>query len=89
MAEFIPSSLNQVNATSGEKKVFKFLEHLFSDDDQVCIWYEPEALGRYSDFLIWHPAWGLLAVEVKDWSKSHFKQLDKLNRTGFVGEFFI
>ena len=82
MAEFIPSSLNQVNATSGEKKVFKFLEHLFSDDDQVCIWYEPEALGRYSDFLIWHPAWGLLAVEVKDWSKSHFKQLDKLYFSG-------
>ena len=85
MAEFIPSSLHQSNATSGEKKVFKFLEHLFSDDDQVCIWYEPEALGRYSDFLIWHPAWGLLAIEVKDWSKTNFKQLDK---NYFLGSFY-
>ena len=85
MADFIPSSLNQVNATAGEKKVFKFLEHLFSDDDQVCIWYEPEALGRYSDFLIWYPAWGLLAIEVKDWSKSNFKHLDK---NYFSGTFY-
>lgn len=82
MAEFIPSSLNQTDATAGEKKVFKFLEHLFSDEDQVYIWYEPEALGRYSDFLIWHPAWGLLAIEVKDWSKSNFRQLDKLYFSG-------
>ncbi len=82
MAEFIPSNLNQTDATSGEKKVFKFLQHLFSDDDRVCIWYEPEALGRYSDFLIWHPAWGLLAIEVKDWSKSHFIHIDKLYFSG-------
>lgn len=75
MADFIPTHLNQVKATVGEKKVFKFLEHLLADE-VAQVWFEPQALGRYSDFLIWHPQWGFLAIEVKDWSKNTFKSLD-------------
>lgn len=85
MVDMVPTTLTNVdNITPGEKKVYKFLQDLFIDQDAI-VWYETEALGRYSDFILWLPTHGLLAIEVKDWTKSNFKEI---NPTHFKGNFY-
>jgi hypothetical protein len=63
--------------TSGEKRVARRLESLL-EDDYLC-WYDIP-LGdkrRYPDFVILHPARGLLFLEVKDWKPETLKKLTK------------
>lgn len=78
MAAFIPpisSCLSRM--TSGEKRVARRLESLL-EDDYLC-WYDIP-LGdkrRYPDFVILHPARGLLFLEVKDWKPETLKKLTK------------
>lgn len=85
MAELIPASIQQLkSASSGERKVYQFLEHVFKDEN-VIIWHEPKALNRYTDFIVWFPEHGLLVVEVKDWSKERF---ETLNPETFTGKFY-
>jgi hypothetical protein len=53
--------------TPGEKRLARRLEALL-DDDYLC-WYDIPVgrKNRYPDFIILHPARGLLFLEVKDW----------------------
>lgn len=79
MASLIPS-LNSclTRMQAGEKRLARRLEsHL--EDDYLC-WYELP-LGRrqrHSDFIILHPARGLLLLEVKDWKLDSIRQIDKV-----------
>lgn len=85
MAELIPPNIQHLrSASSGERKVYQLLEHIFQDENAI-IWYEPKALNRYTDFLVWLPKHGLLVVEVKDWSKERF---ETLNPDTFTGRFY-
>lgn len=85
MAELIPPSIQQLkSASSGERKVYQLLEHVFKDDNAI-IWHEPKALNRYTDFIVWLPDYGLLVIEVKDWSKDRF---ETLNPEKFTGRFY-
>ncbi len=85
MAELIPPSIQQLkSATSGERKVYQLLEQVFQDEKAI-IWYEPKALNRYTDFIVWLPQHGLLVIEVKDWSKECF---ETLNPETFTGRFY-
>ena len=86
MAELIPPSIQQLkSASSGERKVYQLLEHVFQDENAI-IWHEPKALNRYTDFIVWLPNHGLLVIEVKDWSKERFKTL---NPETFTGNFYL
>jgi len=65
--------------TSGEKRFARLLEsHL--EDDYLC-WFEPRvgigARSRYTDFIILHPARGLLLLEIKDWKLSTLHEVNK------------
>ena len=76
MAELIPS-LNTClpKMTAGEKRVARRLLDLLEDD--YLIWYDIP-LGknrRYPDFIIMHPARGLLFLEVKDWLAPNIKKI--------------
>lgn len=85
MAELIPTSIQQLkSASSGERKVYQLLEHVFKDEKAI-IWHEPKALNRYTDFIVWLPNHGLLVIEVKDWSKERF---ETLNPEKFSGRFY-
>ena len=85
MAELIPPSIQQLrSASSGERKVYQLLEHVFKDENAI-IWHEPKALNRYTDFIVWLPKHGLLVIEVKDWSKDRF---ETLNPETFTGRFY-
>lgn len=82
MATLIPalsSCLNRMQA--GEKRFARRLEsHL--EEDYLC-WYEmPVGLRqRYSDFIVLHPARGVLLLEVKDWKLETVHSIDKASVT--------
>ncbi|WP_252107002.1 MULTISPECIES: nuclease-related domain-containing DEAD/DEAH box helicase [unclassified Halomonas] len=67
MATFIPALSTIARMTSGERRVAQRLDSLLEDD--YIVWYDIP-LGRqrrYPDFIVLHPARGLLFLEVKDW----------------------
>lgn len=78
MATLIPSinsCLSRMQA--GEKRFARRLEsHL--EDDYLC-WYELPVgpRPRHSDFIILHPARGLLLLEVKDWRLDSLRRFDR------------
>lgn len=82
MATLIPalsSCLSRMQA--GEKRFARRLEsHL--EEDYLC-WYEmPVGLRqRYSDFIVLHPARGILLLEVKDWKLETVHSIDKASVT--------
>ncbi len=63
--------------TPGEKRLARRLEALL-DDDYLC-WYDIPVgrKHRYPDFIILHPARGLLFLEVKDWRLENIKKISK------------
>lgn len=67
MATIIPSLTTITRMTRGERRFGRRLESLLEED--YLVWYDIP-LGRqrrYPDFIILHPARGLLFLEVKDW----------------------
>jgi Nuclease-related domain len=78
MAQLIPN-LNTClsRMTSGEKRLARRLEALLDDD--YLVWYDIPVgrRNRYPDFIILHPARGLLLLEVKDWRLENIKKISK------------
>ncbi len=78
MASLIPSLNSCVSRMqSGEKRfAWRIATHL--EDDYLC-WYDLPVgrRQRYSDFIILHPARGLLLLEVKDWKLDTIQKIDK------------
>ena len=79
MAELIPP-LNQFtleHMTPGEKRVASLLHRML--DDECLIWYDIPVGNkrRYPDFIILHPAHGLLFLEVKDWKLQTLNAINK------------
>ena len=62
----LPTPLN-----TGEQRV---LDCLSSMDDEWIIYVQPRLGLDQPDFVTAHPAFGLCAVEVKDWSISAYRQ---------------
>jgi hypothetical protein len=68
MAEMIPETLGSSDsATNGEKRVFRLLRDALQPDEDFLVWFEPKAIKRRPDFLVWSHELGLLVIEVKDW----------------------
>jgi len=65
------------SVTPGERRFARRLEGLL-EDDYLC-WYDvpigPKRL--HPDFVVLHPRRGLLILEVKDWSLSALRRIDK------------
>ena len=78
MAQLIPN-LNTClsRMTRGEKRLARRLEALL-DDDYLC-WFDIPVgrKNRYPDFIVLHPARGLLFLEVKDWRLENIKKISK------------
>ena len=82
MAELIPSYGScAARMQAGERRFARRLEsHL--EDDYLC-WYELPVgkRPRYTDFIVLHPARGLLLLEVKDWKLDTLQKIDKVSAT--------
>lgn len=63
--------------TAGEKRLARRFED-FLEDDYLC-WYDIPIgrRARYPDFMVLHPARGLLFLEVKDWKLENIKKVTK------------
>lgn len=64
MAIMIPDTIPS-SATQGEKDLFQILQTTLSNE--YIVWYEAIVTGRYPDFMILGPDFGLLIIEVKGW----------------------
>jgi hypothetical protein len=68
MATMIPDPCPS-KATAGETRVYSLLRDRLPD--HYVAWYEPVVAGRYPDFIVMAPDFGLLFLEVKGWRASH------------------
>lgn len=78
MATLLPSlSACTSRMTSGERRFAERLEAKL-EDDYLC-WYDVSvgARSQHPDFVVFHPARGLLVLEVKDWRIGTLQSIDK------------
>ncbi len=72
------------SATKGEKSCFSRLKEYFSKDEDTLIYFEPDIINLRPDFLILSPKFGIIIIEVKDYSPDHLRTIRK---SGFWTEF--
>lgn len=85
MAVFLTTPAAQGSrATPGERRLGARLSELL-EDDYLC-WYDVPVGSRYMhpDFVLLHPARGLLVLEVKDW---RVESIREINPTSFTVDF--
>ncbi|TFF96253.1 MAG: hypothetical protein EU547_06610, partial [Promethearchaeota archaeon] len=75
MAKFL--SEPSTNATLGETFFFNRLETYFEKRADVLIYYEPNIRELRPDFLMLSPRFGVMLVEVKDYSEERLKTITK------------
>jgi hypothetical protein len=82
MAIMIPNRITaDRRATPGEKKTFEILASGL--DKSWYVWYDVGIGNKesYPDFILIHPNYGLLVLEVKDF---HFSDLKKISKDRFI-----
>ncbi|MDZ7752683.1 MAG: 3'-5' exonuclease [Gammaproteobacteria bacterium] len=82
MATLIPTLNSCVGRMQAGEKRFAWRLGSHLEDDYLC-WYEIPVgkRQRYSDFIILHPARGLLLLEVKDWKLDTIHRIDSATAT--------
>ena len=71
MAQMFPHDIKDYPvAAEGEKRVFRFIREAARPDKDFICWYEPPigGSGNEPDFILFGKKFGLLVIEVKDWS---------------------
>lgn len=82
MATIIPNiNSSSTKMTTGERRFGQRLEK-FLEDDYLC-WFDVPVgdARRYPDFIVLHPARGLLFLEVKDWK---LQTIQSMNHQSFI-----
>lgn len=87
MAYTVPETIPH-HATAGERMLFQTLKDILPSD--YIVYYEPEVLGKRPDFVIIGPDFGLLVLEVKDYTKNTLYSLnhDEWTIRNSAGELF-
>jgi superfamily I DNA and RNA helicase len=65
------------NATSGEKSFFTRIEHVFAEDNNFIGYCEPDVGDLRPDFLLLSPSFGVVVVEIKDYSPDNLLNITK------------
>lgn len=82
MAEMIPDSISlSPTATNGEKRLFHLLQEALQPDEDFLVWYDMTVGNKHPDFIVYGQYYGLLILEVKDWT---LQQVRELNREKFT-----
>ena len=84
MATMYPEEIDSIDGpTDGEIKVFKFLQEAAKPDKDFFCWYEPSIgiEGKSPDFVLLGRKFGLIAIEVKDWTLFQIKSANHLQFT--------
>jgi hypothetical protein len=76
MARFIPALDTCLSRmTSAQRRLARTLEALLEDD--YLVWFDlpPTKARRYPDFMLMHPARGLLFLDVRDWKTEQLRDI--------------
>ncbi|MBA7674709.1 hypothetical protein ES703_82930 [subsurface metagenome] len=65
--------------TAGERFFFNRLEHFLESYHNIYVYFEPNISGLHPDFLILSPNFGIIIVEIKDYSP---RKLLKITKSG-------
>jgi len=75
MANFL--SQPPVSATEGERAFYNRITHIFIGEDHLLGYFEPDIGGIHPDFLLLSPKYGIVIVEIKDYSEKYLKTITK------------
>ncbi len=67
-------------ATAGEKAFYNRINSIFIEEDHVLGYFEPNIGDIYPDFLLLSPKYGVLIVEIKDYSEKYLKTMSKTGK---------
>ncbi|MBD3214590.1 MAG: AAA family ATPase [Candidatus Lokiarchaeota archaeon] len=65
------------NSTSGERSFFYRIENYFAEKSGVYLYFEPDINTLRPDFLLLSPNFGVIIIEVKDYSQKNLKTISK------------
>jgi len=75
MANFL--SKPPLTATDGERSFYNRMKSVFLGENHILGYFEPDIGGIHPDFLIFSPKFGILIVEIKDYSERYLKTISK------------
>ncbi len=75
MANFL--SQPPLTATAGERAFYNRITHVFIGEDHILGYFEPDIGGIHPDFLLLSPKYGIIIVEIKDYSEKYLKTISK------------
>lgn len=75
MANFL--SQPPLTATDGERAFYNRIKSVFIGEDHILGYFEPDIGGIHPDFLLLSPKYGIIIVEIKDYSEKYLKTISK------------
>ena len=78
MANFL--STPPLTATDGERAFYNRIKSVFIGEDHILGYFEPNIGGLHPDFLFLSPKYGVLIVEIKDYSEKYLKTMSKTGK---------
>ena len=75
MANFL--SQPPLTATNGERAFYNRIKSVFIGEDHILGYFEPDIGGIHPDFLLLSPKYGIIIVEIKDYSEKYLKTISK------------
>ncbi len=75
MANFL--SKPPVSATSGERAFYNRIKHVYLGEDHLLGYFEPDIGGLHPDFVLLSPKYGIIIIEIKDYSEKYLKTISK------------
>ena len=64
-------------ATDGEKEFFSRIQSVFPEENHIIGYFEPDIGGLHPDYVLLSPDFGILVVEIKDYSERYLKEISK------------
>lgn len=71
-------------STYGERKFFRRIKDVFENTDHLIVYTEPVVKGLHPDYLLLSPKYGIIIIEVKDYSPKKIKTIAKTGKWQYI-----
>ena len=78
MADFL--SKPPLTATAGERAFYNRIKSIFLGENHVLGYFDPDIGGIHPDFLLLSPKYGIMIIEIKDYSEKYLKTISKTGK---------
>ena len=65
------------SATSGERAFFTRIQSIYPEGNHIIGYFEPDIGGLHPDYVLFSPEFGIVIVEIKDYSERYLKEISK------------